>query len=734
MADIQLTDDLGKSAPDVKIDLAHPSSLLKYAKAELLHLAVAPDFIARAPEPLPAAAPNPTSFKLKVQHQFQLGNTKPEIDLTPAFQATIRVNATKGSSLFENDPFPLPAMVPDDTGYVSLALQGSLDLGVKGSSRDLTFGFDANSTTSLEYWKAFSLIPSAPTLGQATGEMISGFVIPGDLDDLRLLGLNDVSTVSGQGSLKISGGFSVSVAPNPLASVDLPLNAGTLAVKAGAIAGITASFTVAGSYQVRARKTSTETIELTFKPQRGTTLTTDFAASGGVQVDLGSTDVLKSLLEAISTKPNDEATKKLLTDGGLQPDEIATLTGAIKDSLDHGLQASLDVALSRVTDDQAAFQYEITPAELDAAASAAVHRALEGDLSGLTALETEGVGAVLAPGIKLLNSVLTSVRKQGTTMKVNLFGLVNFISVADLIRKCVVVKDPETGDLTLADSATGNRINAQVEPVRRREALRKAMFESLLLTTTYRVSKTVGMTGLTSHNLHFALNQNTQAAILADYLRWLGAMNLLTPQQSADYLSHFAGGGPSTCLLRTAFDDNACQSLFFESPGQPRKRSDYLEIGRRAMRALIDPNHSQTAGYRSVLLDQHWEEAVEIGPDDNLGALVGLHVTVPTDLDIIQYLKSDLYTIDWWANAMQTAGSALLEMQKFLAGADPVTVADSHEFSNRRSRLQNTMAVVIRNSRTQFDEPWGLIAMFWAAGSSGASARLVAKGLLVVKP
>jgi hypothetical protein len=48
MAGIQITDYLGKSAPDVKIDLSQPSSLLKYAKTELLHLAVAPDFIERA--------------------------------------------------------------------------------------------------------------------------------------------------------------------------------------------------------------------------------------------------------------------------------------------------------------------------------------------------------------------------------------------------------------------------------------------------------------------------------------------------------------------------------------------------------------------------------------------------------------------------------------------------------------------------------------------------------------
>ena len=256
MADIQLTDDLGKSAPDVKIDLSQPSSLLKYAKTELLHLAVAPDFIARAPQPLTTAAPNPISFQLKLSHSFQLGNTKPEIGLTPSFGATLRVNTTKDSILFEDDPFQIGSTVPDQTGYVSLALQGALDLGVSGSSGDLTFGFDANRSVAIEYWKAFPLGAGEPTLGEATGKTLSGYVIPADVDDLKLLGVNDICSVSGQGSLTISGGFTVSAAPNPLASVDLPLNAGKVEVKTGVMAGVQASFTITGSYQVRVRRTS----------------------------------------------------------------------------------------------------------------------------------------------------------------------------------------------------------------------------------------------------------------------------------------------------------------------------------------------------------------------------------------------------------------------------------------------------------------------------------------------
>jgi hypothetical protein len=734
MADIQITDDLGKSAPEVKIDLSRPSSLLKYAKSELLHLAVAPDFIARASQPLTTAAPNPISFQLKLEHKFQLGNTKPEINLTPSFQMTIRANTTRGSNLFEKDPFRVASTVPAQTGYVSLALQGSLDLGVSGSTGDLTFGVDANRTISLEYWKAFPLGKGEPSLGKATGETISGFVIPADVDDLKLLAVNDICTVSGQGSLKISSGFKVSFAPNPLASVDLPLNSGKLQVQAGAVAGISASFTIAGSYQVRAKRTSGDAIELSFYKEQGTTLKIDLLASAGISAKVGDTDLLKSLLGAISTDPNDDATKKLFEDGGLTKDEIATLNQGIKDSLDHSFQASIDLALSQITDDQAAFQYEIRPAQLDATSSTAVHRALEGDLSILTALETGNDNATIAPGVKLISSVLTTVRRQQTTLKVNLFGLVNFISLSDLIRKCVVVKDPSTGYLTIADSATGNRINAEVEPLRRSEVLRKAMFDSLLVTATYRVSNTISMTGLSSHNFHFAFDDVTKTPILADYLNWFVVMNLLGIQQKDIYLQQFPGGGPSTCLLRTEFDDNACRSLFFKSPGQVWDREHYLDIGQRAMRALIDPNNSRADQIRCNLLDEHWKEALRIGAANDLGPLMGLHPTSIADQEITALLIGDVYTIVWWANSMQTAGQAILDMQQFIAHADPATLADSHEFSSRREQLQKKVAGVIANSRTRFDEPWGLISLFWAAGSVGASARLVAKGLLLQKP
>jgi hypothetical protein len=271
-------------------------------------------------------------------------------------------------------------------------------------------------------------------------------------------------------------------------------------------------------------------------------------------------------------------------------------------------------------------------------------------------------------------------------------------------------------------------------PDRRRDALHKAMFASLMLTTTYRVSNAIAMTGLSSKNFHFAFNADTNTTILADYLNWFFVINLLSAAQRDDYLKQFLGGGDSTCLLRTAFDDDACRSLFFQSTAQLWARDHYVDIGRRAMLALIDPNDGDANRYRYALLDQHWPAALSAGPTDNLAALVGLQLTDTQDFAITQVLRGDVYTITWWADAMCKAGAAIVKMQQFLTGQDPASIATSQEFRNQRAELQKKMAEVIHDSQTRFDEPWGLLAMFWAAGSMSASAKLVARGLLLVKP
>ena len=106
-------------------------------------------------------------------------------------------------------------------------------------------GSRRSSELNLAYWRAFPASgANQPTLGDAFAQAISNYVIPGDLSDLSKLQPNDICTVSGTGSLTVSGGVQVTATPNPLASVNLPLNAGTITVQDGAMAGLTVSFMI----------------------------------------------------------------------------------------------------------------------------------------------------------------------------------------------------------------------------------------------------------------------------------------------------------------------------------------------------------------------------------------------------------------------------------------------------------------------------------------------------------
>jgi len=720
-----LTDNFNNPVT-VPVKWAAPSALYKYLKSETLHLVVFPDFLQHKDELIAQINPQPLNAQLKVGNKFQLGGTQPEIDVTPEAQVTVKVNAKAGSNLFDDDPFGVVATVAANTAYVGLTLDGSLDFNVSGSSGDLTFGFDRSSELNLGYWRAFPASgASQPTLGDALAEAISNFVIPGDLTDLAQLGPGDICAVSGSGSLTVSGGVQVTASPNPLASVDLPLNAGQITVQEGVMATLTVSFMIDGSYQIRVRRLDANTVELSFLKQRGTTLKTDLTASGGITAEkTDGTDLIAHWLGAIDPKTDNSQ----LLQGGLTADEAQTLSDAIKSSIDHSLQASFDETLARITDDQAAFQYHIDvgAAQRDPVANQAVHRALAGDLSNLTALEG-GIkpDGTIAAGVKMISSVFSTSVKKEVAFKINLLGLVNVLSLSDLVRGSKVIADPVTGDLTIADSVTGAQIDAIVDPAKRQERMRKAMFDSLLVTAAYKASGALESFDLTSQSFHFALNQNTSAGMMTDYLNWLAALNLITPNDKQQLLGQFHGQGLSTCLLRTAFTDAQCRSMFFDENGEPRPEAYYLEYGRRAMMALLNDKIEPFDQYRYALLDQQWSNALQAGASPQLAQVAGLTSANSNYQAILAQLIGDVYDITWWAFGMVDAGNQLQSMITFLSGRDPVSLRNDQAFESQRAALQNKMAKVVGRSKARFTEPWGLVSLFWAAGSQGASARLV---------
>src|ERR1700758_4195753 len=151
MPSFSLTDNLGNPVQNVKVDWTSLSSLFNYVKAAVLHLIVAPDFLARKDETLTQAAPNPLQFQLNAADGFQLGSTVREITVTPGAAVLVVVNTTAQSGLIAGDPFHAPATVPANTGYVGMSITGSLDADVSAPVGNLTFGMDKSTSVSLAF-------------------------------------------------------------------------------------------------------------------------------------------------------------------------------------------------------------------------------------------------------------------------------------------------------------------------------------------------------------------------------------------------------------------------------------------------------------------------------------------------------------------------------------------------------------------------------------------------------
>jgi hypothetical protein len=729
MPDFTITDSLGNPVDISKVTWTSASSLFNYAKTELLHLIVVPDYVKLKDQLLTTAAPKPLKFTLSLGHDFEIGGASPEVDITPTGKVELKINATAGADLFEDDDFHVAAEVPPQTGYLGLSFTGSVDAGVSATSGDVTFGMDDTGAITYEYYKAFPTGANQPTVTAAMNAMLACFTIPAEVEDLANLDVNDVCCVSGTGSLQVSGGVDFSLPVNPLASVKLPLTGGTLTVQDGVLASVSADVTLTGSYQIRVEKQAGGIIRLSCIQKASTAFEVDAGVSAGVTVDLGTTDLLAKMLGSIEKGGVDP---KVLS--SLSADEISDFNGAIKQGLDHSLQASLTLALSAERDKGVAFQYELAPGLFDAQAKDAVGRALKGDMRTLTALEAKAkADGTVAPGIKLLNSLLTTARTKGTSLRVNLLGIVNLISISQLMNNCEFLFEPSSGELTIKETAQSEKISAITDPIKRQDALRKALFESVLTTTTYVVGKTVAMPSICCSAVYFAANRNTSKQAISDYTNWFMMLNLMAADERTRILAGFGGGGDSACTVRVPLDDGLCEALFFDRAGTPRAGGEYLEIGRQALKSLLDPNANAINQVRyQVLNDANtWASAVKMGPSPELRTLIPLNSTDPSFDVALQVVMGDVYDIAWWANGMENAGKALQQVRTFLAGRDPASLRGDTAFENQRNGLQKAMLNMVASSKARFDQPWGLMCLFQAAGAPPASGNLTTQVLSI---
>jgi len=726
MPDISLTDSMDKTISAPTIDLPHASSLLRYLQSEALHLAVLPDFLDRKDKILSQAATRPIQFTASAKHGFQLGVSKPSITIAPSGKAVISVNANPGTALFDHDAFAPSYEVPANTAYAGLQLEGNFDVGVAGSASDFSFGFDQSSGITLQFFKAFPLGVGEPTLGRALTDTLVHYTIPATVADFDSLEVNDIATIAGEGSLQISGSVEVSASPNPLASAELPLSLGELKLQAGAAASVSVGFTLSCSYQVRIRRLDSETVELTITRNRDLAYELKASGSGGFTAEFNNQELISALMGSISKDPSTDADLF----AGLSASETATLASAIRGGIDHHLKASLDVLLSADSENDAAFRYEIRPALLGNDGVDAVKRALHGDLRPLSEMESRvHVDGKLAPGITVRKSLLAKTRDRGLKLNINLLGILNFASLSDLLRHGEVLTDEVSGDITIKETVSGSTISALSDPLERHEALRKAIYDSVVATTTYRAGRAISLAGLNCEQVHFAISRKTSEETIAQYIRWFSALNLLTPDKQLQVKGQLHPGGTSTCVLRTSYADKDCDAMFLDASGNVYTEAHYIEIGRQALRALLDIEASPNDRFRmKIVEDAVWPKALSFGPVPALGPLVGLSADDPR----VELLIGDVFIISQWAAAMAEAAKQVQSMRTWIGGADLQTVLANPEFKSRRDDLQKKLAGMIKTSKVRFAEPWGMVSLYWSAGSPSTAYGEITEDALSV--
>ena len=671
------------------------------------------------------ADPTLTSVKAGVTflEPVDVGTSQVDLKIGGGLSASFSIEVPHGKNpqLFDPDPYDDPIPLSADDRYVSFGIDASVTLPVGTTSGDLTFCFTPGGSIAIANYQKFSVKPAAPQVLDAIRATIAQFTIPADIEDLQALVPGQIVTIEGTGSLKFSATADLLTAVNPLASASLPAPLPTVAIKAGGSITLGADVELTGEYQIRLIKTGAATLRLAWYKKSGQTLEVSVKASEGISAGVGSTDVIAKLMSAVSSdaKADEDELKK----AGLGSSEIENIQDAIKASIARSIEIAVMAELGASREEKAAFAYDIDFAKLTPVSRAAIHSALDGDLSALTIDPSHPL-----PGIAPVRDLFANVREQKYALSVNLLGIVNFGWLSKLIAAGKTIYEPATGKLVIADSATASRVSTMVANigVADSEKLRQAMAESFLITVTYHGARKAGLApSLTTSQSFFALNQHTLPATLEDELDVSVALGVFDRAREAAVV------GSATDFSRTLFyasadyNSQVAAQLFLEG-SQPHNTEFYEQAGLLALASLIRDQDDDAARLRPTRDPALWSQMKDVGQPGIKALFPGLSDPV------VGAIIADYSLIRWWADAMSSTAIQLLAMQNFLS-AHPTADDENNDFKRLRGQLADHLRSVAANAKQDFGRPWGLLAMFIASGKRAAcKSMLVGRNLSLI--
>ncbi len=709
MPTIQLTDAFGL---DAGIETNVLSSLAKYA-ADFSKLSLT-NLNLKSIADLTLADPSITTLHAGLNFDKPVhigaGGVTFAVDAAAGGTMDIYVPPAGGGSLFSSDLYG--ETIPVDAGerYVSVTLCASAGPDITATVNQLSFGFQAGAKVSLAHYRKFETQPAAPTILNAVETTIADFCIPGGVDDLRGLASDSIVNLEGAGTITFSATANLLAATNPLATLQLPSPAPELDVSAGGSVTVAASFSVGLDYQLRIRKLDADRVSLGFYRKRGSETTVSVTARAGISAGTGSTDLFSKIVSVISKSaaadPN--AMQKL----GLTDSQVTAIQAAVESAAQRKLELSVLASLTTGGSTSAAFLYEFNLTALDDAGNAALKAALRGDLGGLT-------GDTLPSGVQMVRSIATDLHHTGVTWKINLLGIYNYVSTTELIRQGTVLFEPVTGDLVITDTATAQRISAgTVNFGADTGKLRRVLAESFLITAVYRGSKSlVSAQEIECSHSYFELQQSTNIDEMRTELTTATALGVLDAGAPDSLPGGIEDFGQTTVYAEVSYSPEIAPLLFLDG-AVAKQQAEFESAGREAIRLLVWPAADDAFRLRGVSDDQLWAQMRSAG-QFNLAPLF-------PDLSQLQVqaIAADYSVIVWWAGAMSDCAQRVAAMRNLLA-SNPNP--QSPQFTALRADLAKKLAEVAGNTKDEFGQPWGLVAMDRVSGSR-AQARVQIAG------
>jgi hypothetical protein len=712
MATVKLTDDLDL---DASVTLAPFSALLKYFQ-QLPSLKIENgDFSKVAGLTLDQPALTAVSSGLSFDKNVTAGPGATAISVAAGASASLQLIQRTPAVTSLQDVSAGDIAITAGTCYVAFGVQASVGVSDGSDTGMLQFGIGPGESIEIRNYQSFPL-QQGITLLTAVEETVGDFVIPASSGDLASLPEGCVATVTGTGSLKLTGTANLLAVTNPLASVTLPASLPVLSVAAGGSVDVGATLDLQCTFQVSARKTTPGHVELGWYRQNAADFAVDAAVSESVSAGFGTTDLFSSLIGVISSSAAADLTE--LQNAALAPAQIQGIQAAVTAAVNRKLELALSAEIGGTESTSTLFLYDIDLSALTQDSHRALDQALRGDLSGLH--------GVVQPGITPVQSVWEKARSSRIRLDVNLLGILNIGSISTLTASGAVLFEPATGSLVITDKSTAERISTTaVNFGADTQKLRHVMAESFLLTATYQgLQRQVGGPALTCTHDFFDLTNDTNRDAMAHELRVGSALGLFNAGEAA-LPAGIDDFGRTVIHASTAYDSPLAETLFLNASGGVAPQTAYENAGRAAIRLLVSEGDVDAARLGPALDDGLWSRMKAQGQP-------GFGLLFPSEsAPLLGAITADYTAIMWWAEAMVGAAQRLAAIRKWF-GEHPTTSLDDPEFQSLRQALASHLKAVTATTSEQFGQPWGLVAMDQASGCK-ASATILMSGPKLVR-